>query len=295
MGQVAALGVLGVGQKRTSGCVGVVQGVGVPGGQAGGLHLFEQLALAQAGVELKVRSQGQRQARAAVLSADLAQAVFKGLRHACAGQQLGGGDAVDPVGQLVVRAFGQVDHALRDTQPRQATAGLFALVHGQQQGFGFFAQQLAVGQRARGDHTHHLALHRTFGSGDVSNLLANGDRFAQLDQACQIALDRVERHARHDDGLPRRLAAFGDGDVEQAACLFGVLPEQLVKVAHPVEDERVGKLRLDGQVLGHHGGVGAQVRRGRHGVCGAVRTARRRRFRRGLRIRVPERLSIRRA
>lgn len=41
-------------------------------------------------------------------------------------------NAVDPVGQLVLRAFGQVHHAWRDAQPRQAIVVFARLVDGQQ-------------------------------------------------------------------------------------------------------------------------------------------------------------------
>jgi hypothetical protein len=47
VGQRAALGVFGIGQQRGGGGVRVGQVLRAPGGQAGGLQLFEQLALAQ--------------------------------------------------------------------------------------------------------------------------------------------------------------------------------------------------------------------------------------------------------
>ena len=43
--------------------------------------------------------------------------------------------------------------------------------------------------------------------------------------------------------------------VEQARGFFGVLPEQLVEVAHAVEQQRVGVPGLEGQILLHHGRV----------------------------------------
>ena len=50
--QRAALGVLGVGQQRRRGGVGMHQFLGAPGGQGGAIELLQQLAQAQAGVEL---------------------------------------------------------------------------------------------------------------------------------------------------------------------------------------------------------------------------------------------------
>ena len=57
------------------------------------------------------------------------------------------------------------------------------------------------------------------------------------------------------------------GEVEQARSLLGVVVEQLVKVAHPVEHQDVGMLALDAQVLLHHGSGTRQVwRRPRTGA-----------------------------
>ena len=115
-------------------------------------------------------------------------------------------------------------------------------------------QQLAVGHGAGGDHAHHLALHRAFAR-DFAHLLADGHRFAQLEQAAQVGFDRMEGHTRHHHRLSGRLAPRGERDVQQPGGLFGIGPEHLVKVTHAVEHQRGRKLRLDGQVLGHHGGV----------------------------------------
>ena len=62
------------------------------------------------------------------------------------------------------------------------------------------------------------------------------------------------RHAAH-----RRLvlAAFvprGEHEVEQRRGALGVLEEHLVEVAEPVEEDRVGDLPLDLEVLLEHGG-----------------------------------------
>ena len=48
------------------------------------------------------------------------------------------------------------------------------------------------------------------------------------------------------------LPALGQRDVERRARRLGVGEEHLVEVAHPVEEERIGVLRLDRPVLGHH-------------------------------------------
>ena len=62
----------------------------------------------------------------------------------------------------------------------------------------------------------------------------------------------MERHARHRDRLAGGLAARGERDVEQRGGATSVLVEQLVEIAHAVEQQRVRVLRLDAQVLLHH-------------------------------------------
>ena len=65
----------------------------------------------------------------------------------------------------------------------------------------------------------------------------------------------MKGHARHGDRLTRRGAARGEGDVEQARRPLRVVVEELVEVAHAVEQQHVGMLRLQAQVLLHHGRV----------------------------------------
>jgi hypothetical protein len=144
-----------------------------------------------------------------------------------------------------------LNQPLGQAHPGQAHAQPGAGVDGQQHVLGLVAQQFAVGHRAGGDDAHHLALYRPF-SGDLAHLLTNGHRFAQLQQAAQIGFHRMEGHARHHHGFSGRLATGGEGDVKQPGGLFGIGPEHLVKIAHAVEHQRGRKLRLDGQVLGHH-------------------------------------------
>ena len=139
MRQAAALGVFGVGQQGCGGGMRIGQRVCAPGSQRRGLQLLQQLALAQARVKLKVGPHGKRPA-APACGFEAAQFLLKRGCHARAGQQFAGADAVDPVGQFVLRAFGQVHHALGDAQPRQAAAVFARLVHGQQDGFAFVGE-----------------------------------------------------------------------------------------------------------------------------------------------------------
>src|SRR5690606_40952389 len=50
-------------------------------------------------------------------------------------------------------------------------------------------------------------------------------------------------------------AARSQGDAEQLGGLDGIAEEQLVEVAHAVEEQHVRVVRLDGEELLHHGRV----------------------------------------
>ena len=63
-----------------------------------------------------------------------------------------------------------------------------------------------------------------------------------LHELGEVLLDRVTRHARHLDRRAGRGAARGEGDVEQPRGALGVVVEQLVEVAHPVEEQDVRML-----------------------------------------------------
>ena len=88
------------------------------------------------------------------------------------------------------------------------------------------------------------------------------DAVTERDQPVQVFVGAVDRHAAHRDVAAEMLAALGEHDAERARGDFGVLEEQFVKIAHPVEQQaiRVGGFDLD--VLPHH-------RRGaRSGIAG---------------------------
>jgi hypothetical protein len=73
----------------------------------------------------------------------------------------------------------------------------------------------------------------------VLDLVAHGDLAAGAQQLADVALEGVVRHAAHrrlggGPFLPR-----GELDLEDRRRALGVLEEQLVEVAHPVEEDGV--------------------------------------------------------
>ena len=69
---------------------------------------------------------------------------------------------------------------------------------------------MRVGQRAGRDDADDLALDEALGLARVFDLIADGDAETLLDQARDVAVDRVKRHAAHRDAAA---AASLDRDV----------------------------------------------------------------------------------
>ena len=264
VGQRPALRVLGVAQQRSASGVRQRHLLGVPALQVLHLQLLAQLAQAQAGVELPGGAirQGDAALRRAQHGGD-------GRRHALAVvEDLGRLQARQPTGELGRAALGQAQLAAGQAQPGQGARHLVfgmaaALVHdhGQQQRVGALGQQLGVDQGARGDHAHHLAFDRPLAGTDLAHLLADGHRLALADELGKVGLERMHRHPGHHHWLAVGLAAHGQGDVDEAVGLASIVEEELVEVTHPVEDERIGVLRFDAQVLLHHRRVAGVVTR----------------------------------
>jgi hypothetical protein len=123
-------------------------------------------------------------------------------------------------------------------------------------------EQGVFGQGAGRDDTDHGALDHRLGAtllglGGVLDLLADRDLEALPDQARQVGLVAVHRHAAHPDVFAEMLAALGQRDVERGRSFHRVIKKQLVEIAHPIEHQMARMRGLDRQVLAHHGrGIG---------------------------------------
>ena len=118
-------------------------------------------------------------------------------------------------------------------------------------------EQQFLGDGARRHQAHHLPADDGFRPafarlGRVLDLLADGDAVALADQPVQIVLGALDRHAAHGNVLSLVLAALGQDNAERPGGDLGVVEEQFVEIAHPVEQEGAGILRLDRAVLRHH-------------------------------------------
>ena len=115
-------------------------------------------------------------------------------------------------------------------------------------------QQRTVGQGAGRHDARYRSFHGAFVR-DLADLLANHRRFAHFHQLGKIRLQRMEGYAGHLDRRARRLATRCEGNAEQPRRLYGIVKKQFVEITHAVEDQHVGVLRLDAQILLHHWGV----------------------------------------
>ncbi len=138
-----------------------------------------------------------------------------------------------------------------EIQPREAEALAVARDGGEQRVAPLVEQRL-VRDRAGRDDANDRALDRPLGLRGVALLFADGDGDAPTHELREVRLGAVKRHARHRDRLPGGAAARRERDVQQCSSATSVLVEQLVKVAHAVEEQSVRVLSLDAQVLLHH-------------------------------------------
>lgn len=178
-------------------------------------------------------------------------------------------------GKAALVGFEHGEAAGRDVHGRDAVGIDFvrepAPGDGDQQARPAGVEQALLGDRARGDQANDIALHHRFGAallglGRVLGLLANGDAVAGGDQLLQIVVGAFDRDAAHGDVLAEMLAALGQHDAERARGDLGVLEEQFVEIAHPVEQKAVRIIGLDLDVLRHHRRDAAGI--GRRGGLG---------------------------
>ena len=138
-------------------------------------------------------------------------------------------------------------------------------------------EQAFLGDGAGRDQTHHVAADNGFGAPflrlrGILHLLADRDPVAEADQALQVVVGAVDGHAAHGNVVSLMLAPFRQHDPEGAAGDLGIIEEQLVEIAHPVEQQAIRVGRLDLHVLRHHrrhaGVEGLRLDRGGVGVGG---------------------------
>ena len=105
------------------------------------------------------------------------------------------------------------------------------------------------------DESHHVAADHGFGSAllrfrRIFRLFAHGDPVAEADEALEVIVG-APINAAHRDVLAEMLASLGQHDPERPARDLRILEEELVEIAHPVEEEAIGVGTLDLDILRH--------------------------------------------
>ena len=77
---------------------------------------------------------------------------------------------------------------------------------------------------------------------------------ALLQEAGNIDLGGVQGEAGHGDGVFFGPAAAGEGDIQGLGGAMGILEKKFVKIPHLEQEQTVGMLGLDIQILPQHGG-----------------------------------------
>ncbi|RMP81023.1 hypothetical protein ALQ16_200970 [Pseudomonas syringae pv. actinidiae] len=174
------------------------------------------------------------------------------LRPVIGDQQLDRIDALK-LGQQVLPALDlqHAEVAAGDVQYSQAEQA-FVTEDGSDQVVSTFIQQGFIADGAGRDDPYNLTIHRAFAGGRVADLFADDHRLAQLHQLGQVALGRVIGNPAHGNALPGRLAAGGQGDVQQLGGFLGVFVEDFIEIAHAIKHQLIQVLVFEFPVLLHH-------------------------------------------
>ena len=177
------------------------------------------------------------------------------VRQVLAPQEFGGGQAAELVGEVVLGEILDQEASGRQVDPSESRA----IVVDEQAGEEVVrarVERVLFGDRARGDDAHDRAIDDALGLFGIRHLLADGDLVPLLDEAHQVPLHRLDRHAGHRQRVGRALRARGQRDPELARRDLRVVAEQLVEVAHPEEEQCIGLLLLGSPELVHHPDLG---------------------------------------
>ena len=93
----------------------------------------------------------------------------------------------------------------------------------------------AVGGCARSDDAHDFAAHEFFAGAGQLHLIAYGDFEAAANQARDVTIRGVIRHAAHGNGLALFAIAGGQSDLQFARGQNGIFVEEFVEIAEAKE------------------------------------------------------------
>ena len=159
-----------------------------------------------------------------------------------------------PGGPVLRGQVGEEDLPCGDV-PKTQTRPLGGDAEGGQKVIFAFFEHGFLDEGAGGHHPDDLPVHQALGLGGVLGLLADGDLIALGHQAGDVGLGGVVGHAAHGGALLGGLVPVpgGEGQVEFFGGNFGVVVEHFIKIPQTEEQQAVGVLVLDRQILFFHG------------------------------------------
>ena len=150
---------------------------------------------------------------------------------------------------IVCRALGHLEGSGGDVE--EGRPALLALEgeSGQEVVFLLVQETLAEGY-AGCEYFRHAPLYE-LGLREVGvfELVADSDLVAGADQFLQVAFYRMVRKTGHFGAALVAVRALGQHQTEHLACGYGIVGVGLVEVSHPVEQDGLGILRLDAEIL----------------------------------------------
>src|SRR5712691_3608163 len=104
-----------------------------------------------------------------------------------------------------------------------------------------------------GNDTYDVAFYQALSLSRIFELLSNSHLEALLQEPINIALGTMDGYAAHRCGVILLFIACGEGNVQRLGRYDGVILEQLVKIAHAKEQQRIASFVLQALILLHHG------------------------------------------
>ena len=124
--------------------------------------------------------------------------------------------------------------------------------HDRQQVTALAIDDVALRRGTRRNDAYDLAPHESLRRRRFFDLIADRDAQSMFDQLRDVTVSGVIRHAAHRRFVILTFVARGQDEVEQRRGFFRVLEEHLVEVAEAVEEDGVGDLPLDLEILLEH-------------------------------------------
>ena len=106
---------------------------------------------------------------------------------------------------------------------------------------------------ARTDDLHYLALDQSLGQGRILNLLTDSYGQSRLETTTQVGIDGVVGYSSQGHRMIALGVSAGQGNAGDPGQGLRVFKKSFVEIAHPKEQQGVGMLAFDLQVLGQHG------------------------------------------